>query len=210
MGSFRHKFVDPLIVPVGGLIVVAGLIVGIGSLFLGVYGGGEKDRIDRPELWVGIGILLGVIAIMAFLASRPADSGILGKEVAIGQTGIWDTALPPVDTRARYGELGTNADIAVGYTLYAASGALAMVEGVLPGGVDYGRKYSGMIYAHGIKSAEKEMWIPFEAVTAVYPENHAAFLAIKGDEAGALGWTEPPQGMVRGANKHLTAADKVK
>src|SRR5690606_39189556 len=119
--------------------------------------------------------------------------------------GMWDDALPPVDSRARFGELGAAQDIAAGYTLYAASGALATVQGVLPGGVDYGRKFSGMLYATGVKSAAKELWIPLEAVTAVYPESHSAFLAIKGDETEALGWTAPPEGMTRGAKKHVSA-----
>ncbi|MCA9834206.1 MAG: hypothetical protein KC435_09685 [Thermomicrobiales bacterium] len=210
MTSFRHKFIDPIALPITGLLVVGLLIVSIGSIFLGVHEPGIKDRIDRPELWAGMGILLGVIGVMAFLASRPADSGFLGKDVAIGANGIWDGALPPVDPRAKYGEPGSLKDISEGYTVYAASGALAVVNGVLPAGVDYGRRFSGMIYAQGIKSAAKEMWIPFEAVTAVYPEGKAAFLAIQGDEAESLGWTAPPQGMTRGANKHLSAADKVK
>ena len=62
----------------------------------------------------------------------------------------------------------------------------------------------------GVKSASKELWIPYEAITAVYPETKAAFLAIKGDETEALGWTAPPEGMTRGKLKHVSAADKVK
>ena len=123
---------------------------------------------------------------------------------------MWDAALPPVDPRAKYGELGSVADIAEGYTLYAQSGALGRVSGMLPAGVDYGKRFSGMMYAHGIKSAAKEMWIPLEAVTAVYPGSRAAFLAIKGDETEALGWTAPPESMTRGETRHLSPADKVK
>lgn len=210
MGSFRQKYLDGMIVPLGLLAVIIILIVAIGTTFINTYQGGEKDRIDRPELWIGIGILLGVIALMAVLARMPKDAGFLGKDVAIGNTGIWDDALPPVDPRAAMGQPGTMNDLAAGYTLYARSGALANVVGTLPGGVDYGRRFSGMLYAEGVKSAAKEMWIPFEAVTAVYPESRAAFLAIQGDETEALGWTAPPQGMTRGANKHVSAADKVK
>lgn len=210
MSKFRQQYLDSVVLPVGGLILIGVLITAIGTLFINTYQGGEKDRLDRPELWIGIGILLGVIAIMGVLARMPEDSGFLGKEVAIGGVGMWDDALPPVDSRARYGELGTASDIAEGFTLYAASGALATVQGVLPGGVDYGRKFSGMLYASGVKSASKELWIPFEAVTAVYPESRAAFLAIKGDETEALGWTAPPEGMTRGAKKHVSANDKVK
>lgn len=210
MNKFRQQYLDSIAVPIGFLIVIAAVIITIGRTFISAYQGGEKDRLDRPELWIGIGILLGVIALMTLLSRMPEDAGFLGKEVAIGGVGMWDGALPPVDPRAKYGELGSNADIAEGYTLYAASGALANVEGLLPGGVDYGRKYSGMIYATGVKSASKELWIPFEAVTAVYPEARAAFLAIKGDETEALGWTAPPEGMTRGKPKHVSAADKVK
>src|SRR5699024_4527304 len=117
----------------------------------------------------------------------------LGREVAIGGTGMWDDTLPPVDPGARVGDTGTTADIAEGYTLYAASGTLAVVRGIMPGGVDYGRHYSGMIYATGIKSASKELWIPFDAVLSVYPETKSAFLAINGDETESLGWTSPPE-----------------
>lgn len=210
MNKLRQQYFDSVAVPVGFLILIGILIVTIGTTFINAYQGGEKDRIDRPELWIGIAILLGVIAIMSLLARQPDGTGLLGKDVVVGSVGMWDDALPPVDPRARLGELGAVSDIAEGYTLYAASGALATVQGLLPGGSDYGRRYSGMIYAAGVKSASKELWIPNEAVTAVYPESKAAFLAIRGDETEALGWTAPPEGMVRGAKKHLSAADKVK
>lgn len=210
MNKFRQQYLDSFAVPIGLLIAIVTGIVIIGTTFINVYQGGEKDRLDRPELWIGVGVLLGVIALMALLARMPEDKGFLGKEVAIGGTGMWDDAMPPVDPRARYGALGNVSDIAEGYTLYAQSGALGVVEGILPGGVDYGRRFSGMLYAHGVKSASKEMWIPLEAVTAVYPETHAAFLAIRGDEAETLGWTAPPEGMVRGGPRHQSAADRVK
>ena len=210
MNKFRQQYLDSVAVPVGFLVLIGIVITIIGNLFINAYQGGEKDRLDRPELWIGIGILVGVIALMSFLSRQPEDAGFLGKDVAIGGVGMWDDALPPVDPRAKYGEIGSTADIAEGYTLYAASGALATVQGLLPGGVDYGRRYSGMIYATGVKSAAKELWIPFEAVTAVYPETRAAFLAIKGDETEALGWTAPPEGMTRGKPKHVSAADRVK
>lgn len=210
MNKFRQQYLDSVMVPVGFLIAIGLIIVAIGTTFINTYQGGEKDRIDRPELWIGISILLGVIFIMSLLSRQPDGTGFLGKDVAIGAVGMWDDALPPVDPRAKFGEPGTTADIAEGYTLYAASGMLAVVEGMLPGGVDYGRRYSGMIHATGVKSAAKELWIPTEAVTAVYPETRAAFLAIRGDETEALGWTSPPEGMTRGAKKHVSAADKVK
>ena len=36
------------------------------------------------------------------------------------------------------------------------------------------------------------MWIPWEAVYAVYPETGSAFLAAKGDEIEHFGWNLPP------------------
>lgn len=209
MNKFKREYIHSFMISIGGLIAIGLIIIGIGSTFINFYEGGEKDRIDRPELWIGIGILFGVIAIMGFLSRQPDGTGFLGKDVAIGGAGMWDDVLPPVDHAARTGELGEKSDIGEGYTLYAASGALATVAGVLPGGVDYGRRYTGMIYAHGVKSASKELWIPFEAVLSVYPQSKSAFLAIKGDETESLGWTNPPEGISRGA-RHVSAADKVK
>lgn len=210
MDNFRQKYLDGVAVPIVLLVVIVGLIVTIGTIFINAYQGGEKDRIDRPELWIGVGILLGVIALMAILSRMPEDAGFLGRDVAIGNRGIWDEALPPVDPRASMGQPGTLSDIQAGFTLYARSGALAHVNGILPGGVDYGRRFSGMMYAQGVKSAAKEMWIPFEAVIGVYPEAKAAFLAIQGDEAESLGWTAPPEGMTRGTPRRVDAADRVK
>lgn len=210
MSEFGQKYIRGLAVPAGFLALIAIFIIGIGTMFINAYQGGEKDRIDRPELWIGIGILVGVIGLMAVLSRMPADAGFLGKEVAIGDSGIWEGDLPPVDVTATMGPVGTKADLAPGYTLYARSGALAHVNGILPGGIDYGRRFSGMLYAEGVKSASKELWIPFEAVVAVYPESKAAFLAISGDETEALGWTHPPEGITRGENKKKPASDRVK
>lgn len=210
MDKFRQQFVDSFAVAIGGIILIIAVLSTIGTIFIKTYQGGEKDRIDRPELLIAIGILLGVIVLMTALSRMPENAGFLGKDVAIGSSGMWDAALPPVDPRAKYGELGSVADISEGYTLYAQSGALGTVSGMLPAGVDYGKRFSGMMYAHGVKSAAKEMWIPLEAVTAVYPGSRAAFLAIKGDETEALGWTAPPESMTRGTTRHMSAADKVK
>lgn len=210
MSKFQQQYVHSVALAVGGVIAIGIIITLIGRSFISVYQGGNPDRLDRPELWIGIGILLGVIVIFGILSRQPENAGFLGKEVAIGGAGMWDDALPPVDAAAKHGALGTTADITGGYKLYAASGQLAVADGLLPGGVDYGRTYSGMIYAHGVKSASKELWIPFEAVTAVYPESRSAFLAINGDETEFLGWTSPPEGMTRGEPKSVSASDKVK
>ena len=156
-------------------------------------------------------IALGIIALVAFLASRPKGSlGALEKQVAIGSRPLWSDDLPPVNATALRGTPGTIADIQAGYTLYAGSGAIARVLGILPGGSDYGKRFSGFLHAEGVGHAANELWIPFEAVSAVYPESQSAFLAIKGDETESFGWTSPPESITRGAPRHQSAADKVK
>jgi hypothetical protein len=212
MGKFSEKYIIPVVVPFVILAVIILVFSGIGELFLGLFQPGDTpDRLDRPELWTAIGILLAIIALMAFLSSRPKGAlGPLEKQVAIGSRPLWADELLPVNRTALRGTPGTVADIEAGYTVYAGSGALARVLGILPGGTDYGKRFSGFLYTEGVGHAAKEMWIPFEAVTAVYPESHSVFLAIKGDEAESFGWTSPPETITRGTPRHQSSADKVK
>jgi hypothetical protein len=211
MSKVFQNYILPFILPVVLALLVAALLSGIGETFLGVFIPGDADRLDRPELWVGVGILTGVVALATFLYNRPAGSlGALDKDVAIGGRPLWADDLPPVNATMLRGEPGTIADVQPGYTLYAQSGALARVLGTLPGGNDYGKRFSGFFYAQGLGHAANELWIPFEAVTAVYPETRSAFLAIKGDETEAFGWTTPPENLTRGSSKHKPAADKIK
>lgn len=212
MGRFFEKYINPFVLPFGLLAIILVVLAGVGELYLGIFVPGDTpDRLNRPELWTSIGILLGVIAIIAFVATRPKGSlGVLEKDVVVGSTPLWSDELPAVDATAIRGEPGTVSDINAGYTLYAQSGAIGQVLGLLPGGTDYGKRFSGFMHVEGIGHAAKQMWIPFEAVSAVYPETQSAFLAIKGDETEAFGWTSPPESMTRGEAKHKPAADRVK
>ena len=99
----------------------------------------------------------------------------------------------------RAGREGTVADIGEGYTLYARNGPLAKVLGTVPGSEEYGRRFSGYLYATGLYGASAQMWVPYEAVIAVYPETQSAFLSIKGDETEHFGWTTPPLSISRNA-----------
>jgi hypothetical protein len=212
MSRFLEKIIGPFVLPLGILAVIIGVLALIGELYLAIFIPGDTpDRLNRPELWVSIGILLGVIALIAFISSRPKGSlGALEKDVAIGSTPFWSDTLQPVQPSALRGQPGTVEDIHAGFTLYAQSGALARVLGVLPGGTDYGKTFRGFLHAEGLGHAAKEMWIPVEAVSAVYPESQSAFLAVKGDETEAFGWTSPPENLTRGAAKHQSASDRVK
>lgn len=204
MGQFVQNYIRPFVIPVVTVAVIWLLIMTVGETFLGVYQGGEKDRIDRPELWIGVGLILAILAVMGFLSTRPEGSlGPLDKDVSIGKQEFYGTQqLPKIDESVRTGQPGTVTDIAEGYTLYAQSGALARTLGMVPGGTDYGKRFAGFIYAEGLNGASKELWIPVEAVTSVYPDTRSAFLAIKGDETEAYGWTTPPESVTRGPSRH--------
>ncbi|HYJ13326.1 MAG TPA: hypothetical protein VEW66_07025 [Thermomicrobiales bacterium] len=200
MGSFRQRLIDPFVIPIVITIITVIGIVMIGEMLLGLFTAGDtKDRLDRPELWGAVGLAVVIIGGAGFLATRPTGTtGPLEKEVVIGSQPFFQPALPPVTQRARVGETGTVSDVGPGYTLYAQSGALAEVIGVLPGATDFGKQFAGFFYAKGLSGASSELWIPFEAVLSVYPESQSAFLAIKGDETEHFGWNVPPESVRRG------------
>lgn len=212
MGRFFERYINPFVLPLAIMAIIIAILVAVGELYLGLFVPGDTpDRLNRPELWTSIGILLGVIAVIAFISTRPKGSlGILEKDVMFGRKPLWSDELPRVDASAVKGRPGTVADINAGYTLYAQSGAIGHVLGLLPGGSDYGKRFSGFMHVEGTGHAASQMWIPFEAVSAVYPETRSAFLAIKGDETEAFGWTSPPESMTRGEARHTAAADRVK
>lgn len=212
MGNFRRKLIDPFVMPVVIIALIWFGLMALGKVYLAVFQeGGEIDRIDRPELWIGTGLLLVILAIMAFLATRPAGTlGPLEEDVAIGTRPFFGQSLPKVDTQARSGKPGTVADITAGYTVYASNGTLGRVIDMLPGGSDYGKTFAGFIYAQGERGASDQLWIPVEAVSSVYPETKSVFLAVKGDETESFGWNTPPENMTRGATERMTAEEKAK
>jgi len=197
---FRQRLIDPFVLPLLVIGVTVALIVTMGESLLALFQPGDtKDRLDRPELWFALMLALAFLGLAGFVASRPkGTTGPLEKDVVIGSRPFFQDALPPVDALARTGAEGTVSDIGRGYTLYAQSGALATVEGVLPGASDFGKKFAGFFYCKGMYGASDELWIPFEAVMSVYPESKSAFLAIKGDETEHFGWNVPPESVRRG------------
>lgn len=202
MGAgLKQKWIDPFAITLGVVAVTLGVIATLGETLLALFRPGDtKDRLDRPELWFALALGLAIIGICGFIATRPrGTTGPLENEVVIGSRPFFEEPLAPVDVRARTGAPGTVQDIGPGYTLYAQSGALAKVIGVLPGGYDVGKYFSGFLYAEGLFGASPELWIPFEAVMSVYPETKSAFLAIKGDETEHFGWNVPPENVRRGA-----------
>ncbi|MBA2276693.1 MAG: hypothetical protein H0W06_02915 [Chloroflexia bacterium] len=192
-----------LAVPIGAVIVTLAVIIVIGEMLLALADVAKaQESLDRWELWFALGLALLVILGIAFVASRPREAlATLNKEVVIGSRPFFDPPPPPVDVRARTGPLGASSDIGEGYTLFAQNGALATVLGTLPGGTDYGKRFAGFLYAKGLHGASDELWIPIEAVIAVYPETQCAFLSIKGDETEHFGWDKPPETIRRGPNR---------
>lgn len=195
--GFVARIVRPLVVPVFVAVAAGAMIILIGETLLALSERGRPE-LERHELWFGVALALVILFGCGFLATRPAGAlGPLDREVAVGKRPMFAPALPPVDLQARRGPLGTVDDIGPGYILYARSGALARVIEVLKGIEEHGRIRRGLIYAQGLYGANDNLWIPVEAVAAVYPETRSAFLAINGDEVEALGWDRPPAAFSR-------------
>jgi len=198
----RH-LVMPAVIFIGVAIVVGVIIVGIGETLLHLYDPHFSSEFERPELYVALAASLVILGGGAFLATRPRGSlGVLDRDITIGSRPFFAPEPPPLDLSVRRGPAGTIADIKEGFTLYAQSGPLARVIGLLPGEEEYGRRRRGLIYASGLYGANDELWIPVEAVLAVYPETGAVFLAAKGDEVEHFGWNLPPESFRRDARRH--------
>ena len=179
--------------------IVAALLTGfgiylIGHLLLRMSDHSVTQELQRKELWIGLALTVGILAIASFLASRPAGAlGPLDRPVAIGKTPIsGELNSASIPLTAKYGAEGTVADLAQGYTLYARNGAFAEIIDVMKSVEDIGGVQRTLIYAKGLYGGQTELWIPIEAVSGVYPESSSAFLAIAGDEAETFGWNRPP------------------
>jgi hypothetical protein len=191
-------FVRPLVFFILAIVIVVGIILIVGNMLLNLYQPDFTSELQRPELYAALALAIGVMAVGALVVSRPDGSlGVLDRPIAIGDRSMFAPDPPRLDVRLRRGQPGTVADIRDGYVLYAQNGPLARVLGVLPGEQEYGRRRRGLIYATGLYGASSELWIPVEAVLAVYPESSAVFLAAKGDETEHFGWNRPPESFRR-------------
>ncbi|MDP9363004.1 MAG: hypothetical protein M3Q10_02020 [Chloroflexota bacterium] len=198
VSRLMRRLVSPAAIFVGVAIVVAVLVIVIGEVLLSLHPEEFSSELARPDLWAALIGAVAILAACAFLATRPRGSlGLLDREVAIGGRPMFAPEPPPIDLNMRRGPAGSVADIAEGFTLYARNGPLARVIGMLPGEEEYGRRRRGIIYASGLYGASDELWIPVEAVLAVYPETRSAFLAVKGDETEHFGWNRAPQSFRR-------------
>ena len=208
MGGFARAFLRPAGVFIIVALLVALLIVGIGTLLLRLHP--EEIAPDltseflRPDLLAALGLSILVLFVGAFVARPRGESRKLDEPVAIGERPFFAPVTPPPTDEAATmrGAQGTWADIQPGFTLYARNGPLAKVVALLPAEEEYGKTRRGILYASGMYGANDEMWIPIEAVYAVYPETGSAFLAAKGDEIEHFGWNLPPQSFRRGPGIH--------
>lgn len=199
--------------------IVAAIILFIGNTLLALHPGGEegvhteytlpdlstmREEFVRPDLMAAFVLCVAILAICAFLARPRTRPSFLDHEVAIGEKSMFAPVAPPeTDLEAtQRGPRGTWTDLAPGFTLYAQNGPLAKIVAVLPGESEYGRVRRGLIYGSGLFGANEEMWIPVEAVYAVFPETGSAFLAAKGDEIEHFGWNRPPASFRRDAGPH--------
>jgi hypothetical protein len=213
-GGFARAILRPAFVFIFVAAVVALLIVGIGEILLALHpevihtgGRGLVETVReflRPELLAAFGLSLLVLFGGALIARPRRESHRLDEPVAIGSTPFFAAVEPPAtdEAAAKRGAQGTWADVQPGFTLYARNGPLAKVEAVLPGEEEYGKLRRGIVYASGLYGANDEMWIPIEAVYAVFPETGSAFLAAKGDEIEHFGWNRPPASFRRDPSPH--------
>ncbi len=198
LAKLRRQLVTPVAVFAGVAIAVAVIIIVVGEALLALHPAEFSSELERPDLWAALAGAVAILVGAAFLASRPRGSlGLLDRDVAIGSRPFLAPDPPPLDLTLQRGPRGTLADIREGFTLYARSGPLAHVLGLLPGEEEYGKRRRGIIYAAGLYGASDELWIPVEAVLAVYPETRAVFLAIKGDETEHFGWSRAPESFRR-------------
>ena len=198
VSRLMRQLVSPAAIFIGVAIVVAVIVIVIGESLLRLHPAEFSSELERPDLWAALIASVAILAVCAFLATRPQGSlGLLDREVAIGNRPMFAPDPPPLDLSMRRGPAGSVADITEGFTLYARNGPLARVIGMLPGEEEYGRRRRGIIYASGLYGASDELWIPVEAVLAVYPETRSAFLAVKGDETEHFGWNRAPQSFRR-------------
>jgi len=199
--------------------VVAAIILFIGNLLLALHPSVEegvhvaytlpdlstmREEFLRPDLMAAFLLSLAILVVCAVLARPRTEPGFLDREVAVGEKSMFAPVAPPeTDLEGtQRGPRGTWGDLAPGFTLYAQNGPLAKVVAVLPGESEYGRVRRGLIYGSGLFGANEEMWIPVEAVYAVFPETGSAFLAAKGDEIEHFGWNRPPASFRRDQVAH--------
>lgn len=213
--GFSRAILRPAFVFILVALIVAALIVGIGTLLLALYPGHAEgvhtpdlstmaSEFIRPDLMTAFGLSLVVLFGGAILARQPRQPRRFDQEIVIGEKSMFaPVAPPPTDLEAtQRGPRGTWADIQPGFTLYAHNGPLANVVTLLPAEEEYGKSRRGLLYASGLYGANEEMWIPVEAVYAVFPETQSAFLAAKGDEIEHFGWNRPPESFRRGPGVH--------
>lgn len=193
------RWIRPALVAIIAAAITGALIFSIGHLLLHFADHTITKELQRKELWVGLALTVGVLAVASFLATRPQGSlGRLDKQTAIGRapmSGELDRS--PVLLSAKHGPEGAISDIGPGYTLYARNGAFAQTIDVLKSVEDVGDVHRTLIYAKGLLGGPDELWIPIEAVSGVYPQTRSAFLAIAGDEAETFGWNRPPASFSR-------------
>jgi len=216
-GGFARAILRPAFVVILVAAIVAAIILGIGNLLLALHPVHEGElevhvpdistmasEFLRPDLLAAFFLSLAILFVGAILARPRTSPGFLDEEVAIGETSMFTpVAPPPTDLEAtQRGPRGTWADVAPGYKLYAQNGPLATVITQLPGEEEFGRTRRGLLYASGLYGANEEMWIPIEAVYAVFPETQSAFLAAKGDEIESFGWNRPPASFRRSPAPH--------
>ncbi len=81
------RWIRPATIAIIAAVLTGLLIFGIGHLLLHFADHTVTEELERKELWIGLVLTVGILAIASFLASRPQGAlGPLDRQVAIGKT----------------------------------------------------------------------------------------------------------------------------
>jgi len=197
--NFGKLFLRPIILLVIVFAFVVGFVIGYGEWLLTVTDSSiDKDSFARREVWVAIISSAAIVVVAGLIAySPPGRFAFLERSQLIGKEPIFAPPSPGPAAIARSGSTGSVAQVAAGYTLFAKDTPLAYVIGTVPGR----RGQGGYFYAAGFDGNARQIWIPVDAVADVYPDTRSAFLAMRGTDPAAYGWTTMPESVkpVRGS-----------
>lgn len=187
--NFGKLFLVPIIMVAIVVVIVGAFIIGYGEALLHVHDASiAETSFRRPEIWVAaVPSAIVVIGALVIAYSPAGWFGWLEKGMTVGRTPIFAPAGPNAAEQARQGTTGTVDQVAPGYTLFVGDDPLGQVIGQTPG---------NYLYATGFHGGPRQLWIPHDAIDAVYPDSRAAFVRSRGGAIPAS-WASMPANLRR-------------
>ena len=190
--NFGKLFLRPIIMVAIVVVIVAVVIIGYGEALWRAHEHNAsiaESSFRRPEIWIAAVPSAVVVIGALIIAYSPAGwFGWLEKGMTIGRTPIFAPTNPNAAQEARHGATGTVDQVAAGYTLFVGDDPLGQVIGQAPG---------NYLYATGFQGGPRQLWIPHDAIDAVYPDSKAAFVRSRGGAIPAS-WATMPASLRHG------------